>query len=100
MKFQKVKNESYICELIRLDSIESFISYRNKHNLQLEFAKIKISPPETNSFLFRSEPALIKYDTFSGSINIINYLLTNGANLTKSLCPYNLWWKYRVISNI
>ena len=73
-KRQKGENDSYLCELIRTDSIEDFISYVNQKNISLS-SKIKSSIFETNSFLVEKEPSLIEYTAFFGSIQIFQYLL-------------------------
>ena len=54
------ENDSYICSLIRSDSIKEFVIYVNKTNLSFS-SKIKPSIFETNSFLIDKEPTLIEY---------------------------------------
>ena len=86
------ENDSYICSLIREDSVEEFISYVNRINLPL-CSKIEPSFYETNSFLIDKEPTLIEYAAFFGSIQIIQYLKYNQVPLTPSL------WLYAIHSN-
>ena len=86
------ENDSYICSLIRLDSVEEFIAYVNRTNLSL-LTKIKPSIYETHSFLIDKEPTLIEYAAFFGSIQIIQYLKYNNVPLTSSM------WVYAIHSN-
>ena len=46
---KKGENENYLCQLIREDSIDEFVSFVNRNNLNLS-SKIKRSIFETNSF--------------------------------------------------
>ena len=85
-------NDSYICELIRNDSIVEFIVFVNKNNLNLN-KKIPRSVYETNSILYEGRTSLIKYATFYGSIRILQYLFSNGAKID----PYI--WIYAIHSN-
>ena len=48
-KWKIGENDSYICTLIRSDSIENFITYVNRTNFSLS-SKIKPSVYETNLF--------------------------------------------------
>ena len=91
-KCQIGENDSYICSLIRSDSVEEFIAYVNRTNLSL-LTKIKPSIYETHSFLIDKEPTLIEYAAFYGSIQIIKYLKNYKVPLTSSL------WLYVVHSN-
>ncbi|KAK8876040.1 hypothetical protein M9Y10_006224 [Tritrichomonas musculus] len=81
------ENESYICELIRNDSSEEFISYMNQSNTSLSIT-IKPSIFETNSFLNKNHPTLIEYAAFFGSLQIFHYLRFNQIELPKSLWIY------------
>lgn len=81
------ENENYFCEMIRNDSIDTFISYVNKTNLSL-FTTIKPSIFETNSFLCKNEPSLIEYAAFYGSIQIFQFLKLNNVRMTSSLWYY------------
>ena len=89
---QKGENESYICSLIRNDSIVEFISYVNKSNIPLD-SDIEKSIFETNSILNEKVPTLIEYATFCGSVQIFQYLKINNVKLTPSL------WIYAIHSN-
>ena len=91
-KRQKGENDSYVCELIRNDSIEKFISYSNLTNLKLTM-KIKPSIFETNSYLANKNPTLIEYSAFFGSIQIFQYLFLNKVKLTSSLWIYAIHGK-------
>ncbi|KAK8899074.1 hypothetical protein M9Y10_001373 [Tritrichomonas musculus] len=84
----KGENESYICSLIREDSIIEFVSYVSKTNLNLN-SQIKKSFFETNSFLLKnSKTSLIEYASFFGSIQIFQFLKLNNVELTPSLWLY------------
>ena len=82
------ENEQYICELIRNDSVESFVSYVNRKNLTLSNVLIKPSIFETNNTLCKKESTLIEYAAFYGSIQIFQYLKFNDIELTPSLWIY------------
>ncbi|KAK8854424.1 hypothetical protein M9Y10_016986 [Tritrichomonas musculus] len=87
------ENDSYICQLIRQDSIEEFDAYINKTNTSKN-SKIKRSIFETNSFLIKKkETSLIEYAAFFGSIQIFQFLRINGVALSESL------WLYSIHSN-
>lgn len=90
-KRQIGENESYICNLIRNDSIDEFITYVNQANIPLS-SYIKPSIYETNQFLIEQEPTLIEYATFFGSIQIFQFLKYSEVKLTPSL------WKYAIHS--
>ncbi|KAK8885116.1 hypothetical protein M9Y10_044245 [Tritrichomonas musculus] len=89
---QTGENESIICELIRNDSVEEFISYVTKVNFDLNYS-IKPSIFETNSFLIGKNPKLIEYSAFYGSIQILQFLSRNKIELKPSL------WLYAIHSN-
>ena len=88
----KGENENYICQLIQKDLIEDFIIHVNKNSISLN-SKIKPSIYETNSYLIKRNPTLIKYASFYGSIQIFKYLLLNKAELSHSL------WYYAIHGN-
>ena len=93
---EKGEDCDYICELIRNDSIEEFIIYLSKANLQLEETYIKSfeSCFETNYYLLKKESmSLIEYAVFFGSIQILKYLQLNNVSLSSSL------WIYAIHSN-
>ena len=92
-KCQEGENDSYICKLIRNDSVEDFITLVNQINLPLT-SKIPSSYYETNRFLIESEnTSLIEYAALFESIQIFQYLKNNGVELKKSL------WTYAIRSN-
>ena len=78
------ENDYYLCELIRKDKIEEFITYINQNSLSLN-SIIENSIYETNPLLLKKKISLIEYATFFGSIQIFKYLMLNGAKLTKSI---------------
>ena len=79
------ENETYICQLIRTDSIEEFVAFINKTNTSKN-GKIKRSLFETNSFLIKKkETSLIEYAAFFGSIQIFQFLRINEVPLSQSL---------------
>ena len=82
------ENESYICGLIRNDSIDEFVFYVNKNNISLRTTRIIPSIFETNPFLIKNETTLIEYATFFESIQIFNYLRLNNVTLEPSLWLY------------
>ena len=81
------ENDSYLCELIRNDSVEEFISYVNKTNTSLS-RKISPSIFETSIALVNEKVSLIEYATFFGSIQIFQYLRLNEIELCDSLWFY------------
>ena len=86
------ENESYVCQLIREDSIEEFDAYINRTNSSLS-SIIPDSIFETNSFLQKNRPSLIEYSAFFGSIQIFQYLRLKSVKLTPSL------WLYAIHGN-
>ena len=70
------ENDSYICTLIRNDSVEEFIT---------NFSQISNSIFETNLFLIENIPTIIEYASFFGSIQIFQYLKYNNIKLEPSL---------------
>ena len=83
------ENETYICKLIRKDSVEEFVSYVNRTNYHISSRKIFPSIFETNSFLIKKNVSLIEYATFFGSIQIFQYLLLNNVQITPLLYYLN-----------
>ena len=82
------ENETKICQLIRKDLIDEFISFVNQNSLSL-MMKIELSIFETNRFIIkRKNPSLIEYAAFFGSIQIFRYLYLNKVELTQSLWLY------------
>ncbi|KAK8837482.1 hypothetical protein M9Y10_036479 [Tritrichomonas musculus] len=80
-KRENGENDSYICQLIRDDSVVQFISYTNQANCPLS-ETIKNSIYETNEFLIRKDVTLLEYAAFFGSIQIFKYLMLQGCKLT------------------
>ena len=67
---EKGENHSYLCELIRNDSVDEFIAYVNQKSISLS-SKISDSIYETHSFLVKNKNIqLIEYAAFFGSIQI------------------------------
>ncbi|KAK8894012.1 hypothetical protein M9Y10_022444 [Tritrichomonas musculus] len=82
------ENDDEVCEMIRKDLIEEFITYVKKTNSSIK-KFIKPSIFETNSFLLKNQNVtLIEYAAFFGSIQIFRYLYKNGCKLTESLWLY------------
>ncbi|KAK8837976.1 hypothetical protein M9Y10_035920 [Tritrichomonas musculus] len=87
------ENDSYICNLIRHDLVDEFVSYVNQSNYSIN-SEVKSSIFETNSFLIENQnTTLIEYATFFGSIQIFHFLRMSGAKLTERL------WLYAIHSN-
>ena len=86
------ENHHYICELIRNDLIDEFISFVNHRNVSL-LSTIPQSIYETNLFLNRNKPTLIEYSVFFGSIQVFKYLFFNNVELTPSLWIYSIHGK-------
>ncbi|KAK8835989.1 hypothetical protein M9Y10_040186 [Tritrichomonas musculus] len=81
------ENEGPICEIIRKDSINEFISYIEQENIDLS-SKIETSEFETNQFLIKNKPSLIEYSAFFGSINIFKYLIGKEKEISGSIWIY------------
>ena len=82
------ENHSYICTLIRNDSIDEFISFTNQANVPLT-TTFGPSIYETNLLLMNEESiSLIEYAAFFGSIKIFKYLKLNKVKLEYSLWIY------------
>ena len=91
---EKGENNDYLCELIRNDSIDEFITHINKTNISLKKAKIELSSFETNLFLLEKKSiSLIEYAMFFGSIQIVKYLHLNNVVLNPSS------WLFAIHSN-
>ena len=93
------ENDNYICQLIRNDSVEEFITYVNKNDYFLS-SKVEDSIFETNQFLIENKPLLIEYSAFFGSTQIFKYLYLNGCKLTPSLWIYSIHGNDPEIINI
>ena len=81
------ENDCHLCELIRKDSIDEFITQIKKTNLSLNTV-IERSIFETNLLLIKNHPTLIEYSAFFGSIQVFKYLHINGAQITNSIWIY------------
>lgn len=82
---KKGENESYICTLIREDLVTEFIAHINRNDISLR-STIERSIYETNHFLIEKKNiSFIEYSVYSGSIQIFQYLLREGVELTPSL---------------
>ena len=81
------ENGHKICEIIRNDKFDEFITYTQTNNISFDY-KIPSSIYETNLYLKNKEPTLIEYSAFYGSIQIFKYLQSKGALLTPSIWPY------------
>lgn len=94
------ENDSIICELIRNDSIDEFISYIGKNDVSNDL-QIFDSIYETNNFLYKEliQPneyymtSLIDYAAFFGAISIFKYLKINNAHIDP------LIWLYAIHGN-
>ena len=86
------ENDSYICELIRNDSIDDFVTYVHQKNYYLS-SIINSSIYETNQFLIENRPSLIEYAAYFGSLQIFIYLKTNNADLNPPLWLYAIHGK-------
>lgn len=85
------ENDQFICNLIRNDLLDEFISYINRSNVSID-SPIQSSLFETHPFLIENSPSLIEYTAYFGAIKIFKYLLKNNAKLNSSL------WKYAIHS--
>ena len=84
------ENETYICTLIRLDSVKEFIIYINQNAISLN-SNIEPSIYETNSFLVKKQQSnisFIEYAAFFGAIEIFQYLKMNEATFPPQLFLY------------
>ncbi|KAK8839476.1 hypothetical protein M9Y10_031831 [Tritrichomonas musculus] len=90
---QKIgENESVLCQYIRKDLAEDFISYVQRSMTSLK-SEVKHSNFETNPLLIKNKVTLIEYAAFYGSITIFNYLRLNNVPLKPSL------WLFAIHSN-
>lgn len=86
------ENEQRVCELIRNDSLDDFISHVTENKISL-FSPIQTSIFETNTFLIKNDSTLIEYAAFYGSIQIFKYLFTNNSKITSDLWLYAIHGK-------
>ena len=74
-------NDSYVCQLIRNDSIDEFKEFFDKQkSIEFNFT-IPNSIFETNPFLIKKEPSYFEYAAFYGSTKIFNYLHEEEGNV-------------------
>lgn len=83
------ENDTFLCEVIRKDSIEQFITYVKTTNLELN-SRIEESIYETNPNFLNEKPTLIEYASFFGSIQIFRYLHLNEIELRPILWSYGI----------
>lgn len=83
-KREKCENDSYICQVIRNDSLDKFIKIKNS----FDSMKIKDSIFETNRLLMKKSITITKYAAFYGSINIFKYYIVKKIELEPSLLIY------------
>ena len=75
------QNHTQICQIIRSDELQSFISYIEQNNVQLR-SNISPSIYETNLFLRNhKETSLIQYSAFYGSFQIFKYMVENQPDI-------------------
>lgn len=91
-KRNKGENESYVCELIRKDSLQKFVECLAIGNMTYD-TKIKKSIFETNYFLANTETTLLEYAVSCGSIHISIYLLSKAKSFS------NYFWFYLIHGN-
>ena len=87
-KRREGENDDYLCELIRFNNIEEFITFTEQRNLPLDI-EIKTSIFETNIIIFDffDQLKLIEYASLYGSNDIIKYMQMKGVELTS-----NIWY--------
>ncbi|KAK8837312.1 hypothetical protein M9Y10_036744 [Tritrichomonas musculus] len=92
-KRQIGENDSYVCRLIREDSVDEFISFFTMKNMSSKNL-VKRSIFETNPFLIENEnTTLIEYSTFFGSMQIYDFLRMNMADLSPRMWLYSIHGK-------
>lgn len=88
------ENDNHICELIRKDLIDDYISLiNNKNNKYYSGSTIPSSIFETNRFILKRNMTLISYATFYGSKKIFSHMCKDRYLLDSFL------WKCSVHSN-
>lgn len=83
-KRRKAENDCRLCQLIRSDSINDFISYVNSNVFEID-SLIPDSIFETNSILLDKKSSIIDYSAFYGAIKIFKYLIANKASVDKDI---------------
>lgn len=89
---KKGENNFELCEMIRKDLVEEFVTYVNQSILPLS-SKIQNSVFETNSLLIEKQASLIEYAAFFGSFQIFQYLYMSKVKLEPSLWIYAIHGK-------
>ncbi|KAK8887928.1 hypothetical protein M9Y10_038987 [Tritrichomonas musculus] len=84
------ENDDSLCQMIREDLIDEFLSFVNQNNFSLNSTIKNDSIYETNLFLLQKRKksksiTLIEYAAFFGSIQIFKYLFLNKADLPNRL---------------
>lgn len=85
------ENDKYICELIRKDLVDEFISYTKEYNISLN-VRIIDSEFDTNEFFrIMGCPTLIEYSAFFGSYKIFKLIMDflMGINYSKFGINFN-----------
>ena len=77
-------NNGRLAEIIRKDSFEEFIEYKEKTDMNLN-SSVHNSILDGNVKLSKSHPSLIEYSAFFGSIKIFKYLYKNKVELSPFL---------------
>lgn len=84
------EKDSFICELIRNDSVVDFIQYVNQKNIPLT-SQISPSIFGTHQLLLKiTNKTLIQYSAFYKSIQFFQYLKMNNVELSPSLWLYSI----------
>lgn len=81
-------NDSYVCNLIRDDKVEDFISYLTRTGQSCN-SKIKYSIFETNPYLLKCHNVdFIMYAAFYGSFQIFQFITKQDVKLLESMIWY------------
>lgn len=83
------ENDNQICELIRQDLIDDFISLLNTKKYYYG-SEIPRSIFETNRFILKRKVNLISYAAFYGSKKIFSHLCKNRYSLDSLMCKYSI----------
>lgn len=80
-------NDLEICRIIRNDSVDEFKQFLVSSKME-NSTHIQQSIFETNHFLLKKTPSLIKYAAFYGSINIFKFLISDSYEFRPSMWIY------------
>lgn len=83
-KRRNAENDCMLCQLIRNDSINDFISYVNSNVMKID-SIIPNSIFETNQILLNKRPSIIEYSAFYGAIKIFKYLIANKVSVDNDI---------------